>query len=233
MSPRRRYNRGADAVRSPGRSDGPGQSPSARRSYSRPASRRRSCCERSRFRSRIDAGVTSTSSSPAMNSIADFERDRRWRRQPQRLVVGVRPDIRELLLLRRVDIHVAGPAVLADDHPLVHLDARPDEQLGALLEVEQPIRVGGPGAVGNDDAARAVRDIACPRSVALADLVEQGRPPRVGEELTAIADQAADRQHVLHPDAAVGVGRHLFEAALPSGERRLDLADEVGRDVDR
>ena len=41
----------------------------------RPPSRRRSCCESSRLR-RIDDGVTSTSSSAAMNSSADLERDR-------------------------------------------------------------------------------------------------------------------------------------------------------------
>ena len=76
-------------------------------------------------------------------------------------------------------------------------------------------------------------DLAGPRPVALADLVEQRRAARVGQQLAAIADQAADRQHVLHPDAAVGVGRHLLEAALAPGQRRLDLADVVGRDVDR
>ena len=76
-------------------------------------------------------------------------------------------------------------------------------------------------------------DLAGPRPVALADLVEQRGPARVGQQLAAIADEAADREHELHPDAAVGVGRHLLEAALAAGERLLDLADVVGRDVDR
>ena len=57
-------------------------------------------------------------------------------------------------------------------------------------------------------------------------------PARVGQELAAIADQAADRQDELHPDPAVRVGRHLLEPALPAGERLLDLADVVRRDVD-
>ena len=120
----------------------PGQVPSpvaasrsaaSRRSSSRPRSRRRSCWDSDRFRSRIDCGVTSTSSSPAMNSIADLEGERPRRRQPERLVVGVGPDVRQLLLLGRVDVHVARPAVLADDHPLVDLFAGADEQLGPLL----------------------------------------------------------------------------------------------------
>src|SRR6185503_7468589 len=59
-----------------------------------------------------------------------------WRREPERLVVGVGPDVGELLLLGRVHVHVARPAVLADDHALVDLHAGADEQLGALLEVE-------------------------------------------------------------------------------------------------
>ena len=55
---------------------------------------------------------------------------------------------------------------------------------------------------------------------------------RLGQQLAAVADQPADRQHELHPDAAVGVGAHLLEPGLAAGERGLDLADEVGRDVD-
>ena len=58
-------------------------------------------------------------------------------------------------------------------------------------------------------------------------------PAGVGEQLAAVADEPADREHELHPHAAVGVGGHLLEAALAAGQRLLDLADVVGRDVDR
>jgi hypothetical protein len=78
-----------------------------------------------------------------------------------------------------------------------------------------------------------VGDLAGPRPVALADLVHQRRAARVREELAAVADQAPDGHDELHPDAAVRVGRHLLQAALAAGQARLDLADEVGRDVDR
>ena len=111
-----------------------------RRSSSRPRSRRRSCWDSIRLRRRIDRGVTSTSSSPAMNSIADFSVIRPWRGQPQGLVVRMGPDVRELLFLGRVDVHVAGTAVLADDHALVDLDAGADEQFRPILEVEQAVR---------------------------------------------------------------------------------------------
>src|SRR5947209_15520731 len=75
-------------------------------------------------------------------------------------------------------------------------------------------------------------DLAGPRPIALAYLVEEGRAPRLGQQLPPIADEPAYRQHVFETDAAVRVGRHLLETALPPGERGLDLADELGRDID-
>ena len=99
-----------------------------------------------------------------------------------------------------------GRRVLADDHALVDVDAGADEQLGALLEVEQAVGVGRPGPVGDEDAGRPMGHLAGPRAVALADLVHQGRAAGLGQELAAVADEAADRQDELHPDAAVGVG---------------------------
>jgi hypothetical protein len=47
------------------------RSEARRKSSSRPAARRRSCSARRRLRSRIEVGVTSTSSSSEMNSMAD------------------------------------------------------------------------------------------------------------------------------------------------------------------
>src|SRR3954452_22387700 len=104
----------------------------------------------------------------------------------------VRPAVRELLLLRRVDVHVARPRVLADDHPLVDLDPGADEQLGPLLEIEEPIGVRRPGPVTHEDAVRAMGDIAGPRAVALADLMKQRGPAGIGQELTAVADETPD-----------------------------------------
>ena len=90
-----------------------------------------------------------------------------------------------------------------------------------------------PGAIADQHADRAVGHLARPRAVALADLVQQRRAARLGQQLAAIADQAARRDDELHPHATVGVGRHLLHPALRVGERLADRADEVGRDVDR
>ena len=208
------------------------RSTARRRSSSRPAARRRSCCESRRLRSRIESGRHLDQLVVRDELDRGLQGDLARRRQPQRLVVGVGPDVGELLLLGRVDVHVARPAVLADDHPLVDLDAGADEQLRALLEVEQPVGVRRPGPVADQHAGRPVRDLAGPRAVALADLVQQRRAARLGQQLAAIADQPAHREHELEPDAAVGVGGHLLQAALAAGQRALDLADVVGRDVD-
>ena len=161
-----------------------------------------------------------------------FERERPRRRQAERLVVAVRSDVRELLLLGRVDVHVARPAVLADDHPLVDLDARADEQLRPLFEVEEAVGVRRAGAVAHEHTVRPVGDLTGPRAVALADLVQEGGAAGLGQQLAAVADQAPDRQHELHAHAAVRVGRHLVQATLAAGHRALDLPDVLRRDVD-
>ena len=78
-----------------------------RRSSALPASRRRSCCDEQplaqpdRLRRDLDQLVDRDELDRGL------ERERPRRRQPQRLVVGVGPDVGELLLLGRVDVHVA------------------------------------------------------------------------------------------------------------------------------
>src|SRR5947208_2109132 len=108
----------------------------------------------------------------------------------------------------------AGPIVLADDHPLVDLDPGSDEQLGPLLQVEEPIGIARPGSIRDEDPGRPVGDLACPWTVALADLVEQGGPACLRQELAAVADQATNGQDVLEPDPPVGVVGELLQAAL-------------------
>ena len=90
-----------------------------------------------------------------------------------------------------------------------------------------------PDAVGDEHAAGPMRDLARHRPVALADLVQQRRPARVGQELPAVADEPAGRHDELQPGAPVGIGAHLLQASLAGGHRLLHDADVLGRDVDR
>src|SRR3972149_801659 len=70
------------------------------------------------------------------------------RDQPERLVGPRRPDVRELLLLGRVHVHVHRAGVLADHHPLVHPLPIPDEEGPPRLEVEEGVCGGAAGPGG-------------------------------------------------------------------------------------
>ena len=85
----------------------------------------RSCSFRWRLRMRIDCGVTSTSSSSAMNSTAYSSVSCDRRHQAHRFVGARRAHVGELLALDRVDDEVVVAAVDADDHAFVqHLAGR-------------------------------------------------------------------------------------------------------------
>src|SRR5690606_42160906 len=85
-----------------------------------------------------------------------------WGELLERLGAG-RPDVGQLLLPRGVDVDVLAAGVLADHHALVDLDARSDEELAALLEVDQRVRGGHTGAVGDQRAGAPGADGAGPR----------------------------------------------------------------------
>ena len=85
---------------------------------------RRSLSVRSRLRIRIAFGVTSTSSSSAIHSMAVSSVCTGGGVELDRLVVGVGADVGLLLLPDDVDHHVVRAGALADDHALVDL-ARP------------------------------------------------------------------------------------------------------------
>ena len=72
-----------------------------------------------RLRTRRFFGVTSTSSSSLMNSIACSRLSRRGGIRRMASSARRRAHVRLLLLARDVDVHVVGPRVLADDHALV------------------------------------------------------------------------------------------------------------------
>jgi hypothetical protein len=59
----------------------------------------------------------------------------------------------------------SGPAVLADDHPLVDLGGRTDEQLGAFDERRDRIRPRLARPIGDEDAAGPMGDLARDRPV--------------------------------------------------------------------
>src|SRR4029453_9546615 len=95
-----------------------------------------------------------------------LERERARREETHELLGGRGADVRQLLLLRRVDVQVVGPRVLADDHALVNLDPWADEELAAFLEVQESERRCGAAAIGDEAAGRSRAQLAVPRLVA-------------------------------------------------------------------
>src|SRR5690348_17238401 len=103
------------------------------------------------------------------------------RDQPLKFLTGGLADVGDLLLLGDVHVHVVAARVLADDHALVDLGARRDEQRAALLEVEHGVAGRRAGPVGDQRAGRPAPDDAGPRLVALEDVVRDPRAPCLGE----------------------------------------------------
>src|SRR6478752_8698985 len=149
------------------------------------------------------------------------------------VVGGGGADVRQLLLLGDVDVHVVGAGVLADDHALVDVGRRVGEEDAALLEVDHGVRGDGAGTVRDERAARARRDGAEPRLVVLEDVVGDARAAGLGEELGAEADEATARHEELHADPAGAVVGHLLHAALAGGHDLRDRAEELFGGVDR
>src|SRR6185436_5739354 len=140
------------------------------------------------------------------------------------LVRGRGAHVRLLLFLRDVDVHVALPRVLADDHAFVDRRLRLDEDLAALLEVPDRERGRDACAVGDEGAGRACGNRAVPRLPSGKEVIHDAGPFRVGEELRAEPDQPARGDAELEPDAAAAVVHHLGRHTAPRARLRDDHA---------
>src|SRR5258708_15629390 len=147
-----------------------------------------------------------------------FQAQSRSRRQPNRDVRRGRADVRLLLLAANIDPYVPLPLLDADDHALVHLFARLDEGGAALLRARQP---EGQRLAGRRRGQRSVPllpELAEERAVAHADRAHQTRARGEREQRVAEADQAARRNQIFEPHAAllvVGDLEHLPPAPAP------------------
>src|SRR5262245_13902539 len=116
------------------------------------------------------------------------------RREDGVLVLAGGADVGELLRAHGVHVHVARSAVLAEDLALVDGDPGADEEDRALLDVEEAVG-GGLAGLGRDHGAgRAARELAGPGLVAAHRAVEDALAARRGEELAAVAEEAAARR---------------------------------------
>ena len=152
------------------------------------------------------------------------------RDKAQRVVRAGSAHVRELLLLAHVDRDVLLLGGLTDDHTLVHVDARADEQHAALLRVEEAIGDRGAGLGRDERAGIAAGKLALVGCVGIKHARHDALALGVGEELVAVTEQAArgDQEFELH---AAADRRHLGEVALAGAELFDDCADILLRHV--
>src|SRR5690606_14235428 len=123
--------------------------------------------------------------------------------------------------------------MLADDHALVDLFLRADEELAALFEVPERVGDADPVLHGNQHADAAALDRALVRRPAVGDAVEDAGAAGVGQELAVVADEPARGHMGDDTGLADARGLHLDELALPlAGELVDDDAGVVVVDVD-
>ena len=97
-----------------------------------------------------------------------------------------------------------GAAVLADDHALVDLLARADEQLAARLQVVERVAGRRADAVGEHRPALAVGQLAGPRHPAGVVGVQQRRAAGGGQQQPSEPDEPAGRR-LERDDGAAGI----------------------------
>ncbi len=120
---------------------------------------------------------------------------------------------------------VVGPGVLADDHALIDLHARLDEERAALLEIPERVGHRVARAVRDENAVAAAFDFAAIGLVGMEDAVHHAGAARVGQELAVIADQAA--RGAVEDDARLARTRRAHVDHLALAVRDL-LDDDAG-----
>ena len=152
--------------------------------------------------------------------------------EAQGVVRAGRTGIGQVLGLADVDVHILAGSGVADDHALVDLLARAHQKGAALLGVEQAVGDGLAGLEADQRAGGAVGDHAGPDIVAVKDLVDDALTVGIGQELVAVAEQAAAGHTELQTHAVGAQRLHLLQDGLALAQTGHDSALILGRDVD-
>ncbi len=162
---------------------------------------------------RIDLGVTSTSSSSAMNSTAYSSVSSIG---GVSAIASSLPDARTLvscLPLIGIDDEVVVAAVDADHHALVQLVAGRHEHPPALLQLPERVRDGLAVLLRDQHAVAPLRDVALQRRVAVEHVAHEPGAAGQVHEFALEADQPARRNPVFEPRAATAVRFHVGQVA--------------------
>ena len=137
-----------------------------------------------------------------------------------------------MLGLADVDIDVLAGSGVADDHALVDLLAGAHQQSAALLRVEQAVGDGLAGLKADQRTGGAVGDHASPDVIAVEDLVDDALAVGIGQELVAVAEQAAAGHTELQTHTVGAQRLHLLQDGLALAQTGHDSTLILGGDVD-
>ena len=131
--------------------------------------------------------------------------------QAQSVVGAGRTGVGQVLGLADVHVHILAGSGVADDHALVHLLAGAHQQGAALLSVEQTVGDGLAGLKADQRTGGAVGNHASPDIVTVEDLVDDAFAVGIGQELVAVAEQAAAGHPELQADTVSAQRLHLLQ----------------------
>src|SRR5262249_51734462 len=141
-------------------------------------------------------------------------------------------DIGELFLSGDVHVQVGGARVFTTEHALVDLRTGFEEQAATRLQMVQGISCGRTHAVRYEHAVDAAWDRPLPGHIAVKHLMHNASATRIGEELAAVADEAARGHAEFQAYAAMAVWCHTHHFAPPRAELLGDHPKVVFRTVD-
>ena len=154
------------------------------------------------------------------------------RDKAERLVCAGRAGIGQVLGLTDIYVDVNGLAALSHDHAGVDFIAGADEELAALLGVEESVSDGGSGLKSDQGTLLAVGDISLIRRIIVKYRVHNSVALGICEEISSVTDQAAGRNGELKSCVAAVDYAHIEQLAFALAEFLDDVAREFLRDID-
>src|ERR1700733_26196 len=117
--------------------------------------------------------------------------------------------------------------MLADDHALVDFDPGGNEEHSPILQPVEGVCGSGAVAVGNERAARPLRDLTLVRHVTVKERIHHDGAARLSQHLAAQADEATAGNTELQTLAAVAMIVHLQHLPAPGPQTLDDSTDKI------
>ena len=135
--------------------------------------------------------------------------------------------------LADVDVDVHGLAALPHDHACVDFIAGADEELAALLGIEETVSDCGPCFKGDQGSLLAVSDISLVGRVLVKDRIHYAVALGIGEEIASVSDQAAGRNRELKSRITAVYDAHIEKFALALAELLDYVAGKFLGNIDK